>query len=128
MLIVIRASLAGVLIEVVTDCAAVFFGFRDLVRSTKYNKMHAGLWRQVVSAVREKTVVVTKTKAHRSYAEAVVQGDAEDFEGNDRADSLAKQVAREAAFRELQVLDEIARVTKVRAIRKYVVSALQAQK
>jgi hypothetical protein len=108
-----------------TDCAAVFFGFRDLAKAARYTCTHAGLWRQVADQAKGKNIRVRKVKAHRSEAQALGAGDLDDFIGNDAADVHAKRMARDASFRESEVLREQERVKRIRFLRKYHQSALE---
>ncbi len=103
LLVAIVHSPLGVLISFATDCAAVFYGFQNLVKATRYTCMHAGLWRQIADACEGRNIAVRKVKAHRSEAEARIENDIDDFVGNDVADAHAKHIAREASFRELEV-------------------------
>jgi hypothetical protein len=54
-----------------TDCAAVFFGFRDLAKAARYTCMCAGLWRQVADQVKGKNIRARKGHAHNSEAQAL---------------------------------------------------------
>ena len=114
----------GPQVKLVADCAAVVGGLRDLQRNMLYNKMHAGLWRQVWEVTRDKAVIVEKTKAHRARSAALASGDLENFDGNESADSLAKEAARDSAFRELEVIEEKQRMAKVDFVHKYWLQAL----
>ena len=75
-------------IDIITDCGAVMSSFQQgLGYATKPSKAAAGLWVGMFSKVRS----IKKTKAHRTAAQALAEGDEQDFRGNLLADGLAKQ-------------------------------------
>jgi ribonuclease HI len=117
---------SGLAVQVVTDCSAVYNGAKCLTSSCRYTKMQAGLWRQVRDCFRGKQIEVIKTKAHRKRWEAEKEGDLVDFDGNDRADGLAKEAAREAGFRELEVEAEAERTKEYKALVQCAMQSLVA--
>ncbi len=71
----VKAADPNELVEIATDCAAVFFELNNLDASTHHAKMHAGLWRQIAEVAESKRIKVHKPKAHQSKAEASACGD-----------------------------------------------------
>ncbi len=125
-LVAIVHTPAGVAVTPVTDCAAFFFGFKDLAKEVRYTCKHAGLWRQIREASVGSDIEVLKVKAHRSESAVVGADDVEDFWGDEAADLHAKHIARESGFRELEVIKEKDRVVRIRLANAYFKKALGA--
>ena len=78
--------------SVVSDCSAVVNSFHKRVKFDNYRSKFAGVWREVDA---ESVDMCVKVKAHRTKEEATRDGDLLMWEGNDKADSLAKNALPE---------------------------------
>ena len=83
------------------------------------SKTYAGLWK-----VNHHPLVVRKTKAHRTQAEALAQDDAADFFGNQAADRLAKEAAVDALPPEVELRAAFNAIAKAMAFYRAVAKML----
>jgi hypothetical protein len=95
---VIRHLKPGVPYIIYADCMAVILGFRKRFADLKGKGRHDGLWKQIFEARKGLTIVLRKTKAHRTRTQAAAEGDLVNFAGNDCADLEAKKSAGRYGF------------------------------
>ncbi len=103
------------LVALVADCATVCSGM-------------AAFGKKKPETIREQDLkmVVEKTKALWDGRHAVSSNDVKNFEGHEQADKWARLTAKEAAFREIEVNEEVATVKWCRLLAKYTVKALES--
>jgi hypothetical protein len=98
--------------ELVTDCSSVFSSAtKGAGFALHWSRPMAGMWQDV----RFHNITAHKTKAHRSKKQATLQGDLQEWIGNDVVDDLAKEAAAMGApskevvsSRELDVANRVA--------------------
>ena len=85
------------------DCASVISSANNRKWAIGERRPCAGFWRSHSVMTRLKTGMVCKTKAHRTYEEAVANQDQDNWVGNDWADHYAKKAAQEHRARDVVI-------------------------
>jgi ribonuclease HI len=92
----VRLAHHGTNLLIITDCALVVARIQKGWMGVRSGGRGTGLWKQFlqITADRDISVQVRKTKAHRTYAQAVAGNDLQNNLGNDAADKAAARGAQ----------------------------------
>ena len=105
----VQASEHGAHVHIVTDCNTVVAGIKNGEKQVRKGLRHAALWKRMWVIVRnfELSLQVSKTKAHRTRAQALAEDDEENYLGNEHADALAGKGAKLLAATEADFNEEL---------------------